>query len=52
MQVHWYKSLLLKDASLLQSLSASGTDGGGTDAPQASGRYKQLNNLIVQVRDS
>ncbi|GMH63265.1 hypothetical protein TL16_g03666, partial [Triparma laevis f. inornata] len=46
MQMHWYKSLLMKDLSLLARLSPAES---GNGAPSST-KYKQLNNLIMQLR--
>ncbi|GMI15434.1 hypothetical protein TrVE_jg5295 [Triparma verrucosa] len=55
MQIHWYKSLLMKDLSMLAQLSPE-EEGGGPkkeDGRKKSGnatQYKRLNNLVMQLR--
>jgi len=48
MQKHWYKSLLLKDMGTLASASEKEKNEGDSNLGQNS--YKQLNNLIMQLR--
>ena len=47
MQIFWYKSLLLKDMSLLVKMQGNTGDG---DQGSTAGQHKQLSNLIMQLR--
>jgi SWI/SNF-related matrix-associated actin-dependent regulator of chromatin subfamily A member 5 len=49
MQVHWYKSLLMKDMSLLAKLQAQ-VNGDKDDGQSTGNNYKRLSNLIMQLR--
>ena len=49
MQVHWYKSLLMKDMSLLAKLQSNQSDGGNVGS-NGSNSHRQLSNLIMQLR--
>ena len=55
-QLFWYRRLLLKDSSVLQTVERTGTDalGGGPsadgDGPAPTSKYKTLMNLLMQLR--